>query len=142
MFRNKLMQILYRKYGSDELNVFLFILLIVFAVINIFVHSRIIYILQTLCLIFYLIRFFSSNHYARRNENEKFKKIINKLPFKHRVDDFNTVNYNDYNTQPPKEPGYKYFKCPNCKAKLRVPKHKGKITITCPKCRTSFKGKS
>ena len=37
---------------------------------------------------------------------------------------------------------YKYFKCKTCGAKLRVPKHKGKITITCPKCRTSFKGKS
>ena len=37
---------------------------------------------------------------------------------------------------------YKYFKCKSCGVKLRVPKHKGKITITCPKCRTSFKGKS
>ncbi len=33
---------------------------------------------------------------------------------------------------------YKYFNCPNCNQKVRVPKGKGKIEITCPKCRTSF----
>ena len=142
MFRNKLMQILYNKYGNDGLNMFLLILMIILAVVNLFIHSRIIYMLQTLCFVFYLVRFFSTNHYARRNENEKFMKILNKIPFKHKANDFNTVNYNDYNNHPKKEHGYKYFKCPNCKAKLRVPKHKGKITITCPKCRTSFKGKS
>ena len=30
------------------------------------------------------------------------------------------------------------FVCPTCKQKLRVPRGKGKISITCPKCATSF----
>ena len=30
---------------------------------------------------------------------------------------------------------HKYFKCKKCKAVLRVPKGRGKIEITCPKCR-------
>lgn len=30
------------------------------------------------------------------------------------------------------------IKCPNCDSKLRVPRNKGKISITCPKCSTSF----
>lgn len=33
---------------------------------------------------------------------------------------------------------YELTKCTNCDAKLRVPKNKGKIKITCPKCKTSF----
>jgi ribosomal protein L37AE/L43A len=37
---------------------------------------------------------------------------------------------------------HRYFKCPDCKTKLRVPKHKGKIIITCPKCKTEFKRKT
>ena len=37
---------------------------------------------------------------------------------------------------------YKYFKCKNCKAQLRVPKGKGKINVTCPKCKTKFSAKS
>lgn len=37
---------------------------------------------------------------------------------------------------------HKYFKCRNCKQKLRVPKGKGKIMITCPKCYTKFTKKT
>lgn len=33
---------------------------------------------------------------------------------------------------------YKVIDCPFCKARLRVPKGKGKIKITCPKCSKSF----
>ena len=29
-------------------------------------------------------------------------------------------------------------KCPNCGQKIRVPRHKGKICIKCPKCRIEF----
>lgn len=32
----------------------------------------------------------------------------------------------------------KHFKCPNCKQVLRVPKGRGQITITCPKCAEKF----
>lgn len=34
---------------------------------------------------------------------------------------------------------YNVVNCPNCPARLRVPKGKGNITVTCPKCETSFK---
>lgn len=33
---------------------------------------------------------------------------------------------------------YKVESCPNCKAKLRIPKGKGKINITCPKCEFKY----
>ena len=33
---------------------------------------------------------------------------------------------------------YRFFKCPNCAQKVRVPKGRGKIMITCPKCRNEF----
>lgn len=37
---------------------------------------------------------------------------------------------------------HRYFKCPNCKTNLRVPKGKGNIIITCPKCKTELKEKT
>jgi predicted RNA-binding Zn-ribbon protein involved in translation (DUF1610 family) len=37
---------------------------------------------------------------------------------------------------------YKVFKCPNCSQKLRVPRKKGKLVITCKKCGTEFRRKS
>lgn len=33
---------------------------------------------------------------------------------------------------------YKIVPCSNCSAKLRIPKNKGKLNITCPKCKDSF----
>lgn len=33
---------------------------------------------------------------------------------------------------------YQYFFCSKCRQKLRVPKGKGKIEITCPVCRNQF----
>lgn len=37
---------------------------------------------------------------------------------------------------------HKHFKCPACKQRLRVPKGRGKITITCSKCGEKFSRKS
>lgn len=37
---------------------------------------------------------------------------------------------------------FKILACPNCSQKLRVPRKKGKITITCKKCNKKFEGKS
>ena len=37
---------------------------------------------------------------------------------------------------------HKYFKCSHCGAYCRVPKGKGRIVITCPRCRMELKGKS
>ncbi len=33
---------------------------------------------------------------------------------------------------------YKYFKCPKCKQRIRAPRHKGKIRVTCSKCGDVF----
>ena len=37
---------------------------------------------------------------------------------------------------------HKYFTCPQCRTVCRVPRGKGKIIITCPKCGTSIHGKT
>jgi ribosomal protein L37AE/L43A len=32
----------------------------------------------------------------------------------------------------------RYFECPRCRQIVRVPRGKGKIAITCPKCKERF----
>ncbi|MGB7365433.1 MAG: hypothetical protein WA887_08660 [Carnobacterium jeotgali] len=73
-------------------------------------------------------RTFSRNRTKRYQENQKF------LTFKRRID-------NQWKKQRKKfqeRKVYKYYACPNCHKKLRVPRNKGKITITCPHCREKF----
>lgn len=37
---------------------------------------------------------------------------------------------------------YNVINCPKCSSRLRVPKGKGKIKITCPKCKADFQHNS
>ena len=37
---------------------------------------------------------------------------------------------------------YKYFKCPECGALLKLPRKVGEVTVTCGKCRHAFKMKA
>ncbi len=37
---------------------------------------------------------------------------------------------------------YRYFACPHCRQTLRLPRGRGKVSITCPKCGTQFIKKS
>ena len=37
---------------------------------------------------------------------------------------------------------YHYYRCPQCRQKLRVPRGRGRIQISCPRCGTQFIKKS
>ena len=73
------------------------------------------------------LRIFSRNIYARQLENQRFMQFWWKLK-------------NGRSKRPSREQrkNYKVFSCPTCKQKLRVPRGKGKISISCPKCGRSF----
>ena len=50
----------------------------------------------------------------------------------------NAKNANEPNVMNNAAKMYAIFKCPNCKQKLRAPRGRGKIQVTCSKCRTQF----
>jgi len=83
-------------------------------------------------LLFALFRVFSRNIPARRNELVAWNMFKQKLKYK-------VAAKKD---QAHKSREYKYFKCPNCKQKLRVPRGKGKLQVTCSRCQTKFVKKS
>ena len=129
--RNFLQRLMYGRYGSDQLNLFLLGAYLVFYLLGMVTGVQ---LLNTIGLFFILLgflRMFSRKIDRRRAENAKFLQMsapVNKW-FKLR----RTMH---------RDKDHAYFKCPNCKQTLRVPKGKGKITITCRSCGTSFQEKS
>ena len=97
------------RYGVDELNTTLLFI-------------------STIITFYVLYRMFSKNINKRLIEYRKYKQIKDKVTSKI---NYLKRRYDDRNT-------YRYFTCPNCKQKVRVPVKQGKIEITCPKCYTKF----
>lgn len=131
---DRLRRFMFGRYGGDELSKALLVLSFILLLIMNFVpkNLRFLTILAYIPVIICMFRIFSRNIYKRRNENYKYLKIKNKIVmwFKNNINRIKTLK------------NYKYYTCSNCKQKLRVPRGKGKISITCPKCNSSFKGKS
>lgn len=122
------------RYGNDHLNIalllFAMILMFVFRFTPVWYLSYVAYV----PLIFMVYRGFSRNYEKRRRENEVFLSGIRKLKFwaKDKHSKVNTAKAHAHDKE------HKYYKCPACGAQLRVPSGKGKICITCPRCRKEF----
>ncbi|NSB12512.1 hypothetical protein [Clostridium beijerinckii] len=131
---DRLRKFMFGRYGGDELSKALLVLSFMLLLVMNFVPKdlRFLAILAYIPAIICMFRIFSRNIYQRRNENYKYLKIKNKIVmlFKNNINRIKTLKT------------YKYYTCSNCKQKLRVPRGKGKMSITCPKCKSSFKGKS
>ncbi len=114
------------RYGSDKLNLFLLVLLLILTLMYIITHWIIFDILSMAVAITVCFRMFSRNYSKRAAENAKYMKLTEPVR--------TFVN----NLRPASSVSHKVFYCPKCKQKLRVPKGRGKIEITCPKCRNNF----
>ena len=114
---------MYGRYGYDELSQFLSITALVFIFISAFVP--LLNPIALILLIWSMFRSFSRNLEKRQKEREVYLKYTGKVKqsFKRRKN-----MWRDRKT-------HRYYKCPNCKSWLRVPKGKGQIEITCPVCK-------
>lgn len=128
---------MYGRYGNDQLNNFVIILSLAFCITSMFFtgYVRLIFTtLQFIAVVYWFARAFSRNHQQRRRENYGFLKVWNKVKgfFRSIPAFFERLA----------DRKHKYFKCPNCKSRLRVPRKRGKITVTCPRCYVRFDKKS
>ena len=127
---------MYGRNGTDQLNLALLVVYLIICVLQM-VLARIkaaMVILNLLAIALaalVLFRVFSRNLARRRAENAKFLELIGPVQ---RWFHLRRTIYKD------KE--HCYFKCPHCGQQLRVPRGKGKITVTCRACGASFEEKS
>ena len=130
--REKLRQFMIGRYGTDGLNQFLSIASLVLLLIAIISRVSLFTYLGEALLIFCYYRTFSRNISKRTEENYKFYTL------KDRVDN----KFKGWKEQWANRKVYHYYRCPQCRQKLRVPRGRGRIQISCPRCGTQFIKKS
>ncbi|MCI9510633.1 MAG: hypothetical protein HFF10_12985 [Angelakisella sp.] len=114
------------RYGVDQLS---FAMLLFSMVLVMFTRGRFwpLAILGVIILGLSYYRMLSRNISARAQENGKFLRWWYRV--KGSWDGFvNRLN----------DKGHRYYRCPGCRQWLRVPKGRGKIAITCPRCKREF----
>ena len=130
---NWLRRVMYGRYGNDQLSTFLFVLYVAIFVFEMIFKrtpaAPILMVVSYVIIFFYFFRCFSRNIYKRQAENRKFLAMWN--PVK------NYFKYLGRKWQERKGVN-KLYRCPKCHQTIRVPKGRGKIAITCPKCRFEF----
>lgn len=130
--REKLQRFMAGRYGVDQLNRVYIGLTFVLLILSMITRWSILYLVALGILIYSYYRMFSRNVSKMYAQNQKF------LNMRYRA----VAKWNKTKNHMKQRKVYRFYKCPSCKQKVRVPKGKGRICITCPKCRTEFVKKS
>ena len=108
------------RYGTDRLNMAILSVGLAASLLSVFIKvpvvSLVCFVLSYGMMIWAIVRSLSRNTYKRYQENRKFLQIVDRM----------------------KDREHRYFDCPKCRQMVRVPRGKGKIAITCPRCREKF----
>ena len=133
---NSLARFMYGRNGADQLGLCMIWLLVILNIVSLFVKngtiSAVFSAVTTVLAVCIIFRIFSRNLPKRRAENAAF---LNKVwyPIQRR--------FGSARTQA-RDKDHKYFTCDQCSAVCRVPRGKGNIVITCPRCGNQIRGKS
>ena len=108
------------RYGTDKLNMALLTAGLVISLLGMLIRFPLVNLILIAVSYFFLIwvifRTLSRNTYKRYQENRKYLMLLQRF----------------------KDKEHRYYDCPRCRQQVRVPRGKGKIAITCPKCKEKF----
>ncbi len=102
------------------------------------------------CLVYAVFRLFSKDYAKRYQENLKYLTAVTAVRtfFRNLFQPSGTDAKPRRAAKARKNPTwseikqYKYFSCPQCAQRLRVPRGKGKLRVTCTRCGNVFTTKS
>lgn len=108
------------RYGTDRLSMVILCGGLLVSLLSVFIRwpglNLVLVLVSYGLMIWAIFRTLSRNTYKRYQENRRFMRLLSRL----------------------KDRKNRYFQCPKCRQTVRVPRGKGKISITCPKCRERF----
>ena len=112
------------RYGNDKLNIAILIAGVVTGLLSSILGGLLLkgllWAVSYGLMIWAIFRCLSRNTYKRYQENRKYLQLLDRV----------------------KDREHRYYDCPKCRQRVRVPRGKGKISITCPKCGEKFVKKS
>lgn len=108
------------RYGTDRLNMVILCAGLFVSLLSMWIRvpvlNMVFFVLSYGLMIWAILRSLSRNTYKRYQENRRFLQFWSRL----------------------KDRQNRYFDCPKCRQVVRVPRGKGKISITCPRCKEKF----
>lgn len=125
---NRFRQFMYGRYGFDQFSRALVVVSLVLSVFTIFIRASWLTLLLYIPLIYVFYRMMSKDIQRRTKENMAYCRMADAV--KKRL---TNVKLSLVGTKT-----HVYYKCSKCKQMIRVPRGKGKISITCPKCKAEF----
>ena len=130
--REKFYRFMAGRNGVDQLARFVSYVALALIVLNLFLRLWVLWLLTLAALAYSYFRMFSRNVYRRREENGKF------LQWQYRV----TSGARGWLDRWKQRREFVFFRCPDCRAMLRLPRGKGRIRVTCRKCGNAFERKT
>lgn len=116
------------RYGYDELSKLLIIIGLVFGIFANFLGGIWVSAIGIALIAYGALRILSKDKTNRYRELQKYLKLKQTIQVTHRK----------WRNRWVQRKAFKITKCPNCKQKIRMPRGKKKIRVTCPSCKHSF----
>ncbi|MDR0445713.1 MAG: hypothetical protein LBH17_01550 [Oscillospiraceae bacterium] len=126
--RNFLINLMRGRYGPDNLGTALIFISLILSLILRVLGLGMLAALPYALLALMIFRMFSRNITARRRENDRFLRYY--APIRTKIKN-RVARLRDRKT-------HKFFTCPGCRKTLRVPRGRGALQITCPRCGERF----
>ena len=120
------------RYGTDQLNMAMLYTALIMTLIGSIAKVTILSLMADALLIVMFIRMLSKDRYKRQHENQVYLERTYKM----------RQGVTEWVNRMKNSKKYRYFTCPKCKKRLRVPRGVGSITITCKGCGNKFDKKA
>ena len=120
------------RYGADQLSYAMVILALVMTVVGALSGLGLLTLMADALMIVMFVRMLSKDRYRRAHENQVY---LEKTQNVRRA-------VTEWMNRVKNSKKYRYFTCPKCKSRLRVPRGVGSVTITCKSCGNKFDKKA
>lgn len=120
------------RYGADAFSQGIIIAGLVLFLLAVFTRIGLFSLLAMALYIWAIFRMYSRNGEKRAQENARYLAATRKL----------RTSVNQALTRLKNRKKYRYFRCPNCHARLRLPRGVGEVTVNCGQCKHSFRKKA